>query len=535
MSAWTVTLADGRALRRFLAAGTFFLRKYRQVVNDLNVFPVPDGDTGSNMYLTVRGALLEVRKAHASGVAEAAAAAAMGSLMGARGNSGVIISQMLRGFAHSVRHKQALETFDFAVALRDGVAAARAALLKPVEGTIISVAQAAADAAYKLSLREADFYHLIAGMVKQANEALERTPEQLPVLKEAGVVDSGGTGFVYFFEGILRFLPGNLARTTAFPRRPQRSAVFSAKQRVEEHRFCTEFVLEESRCDDRRLRTELDSLGDSLLVIGGEGVLKVHIHTDEPERVTAAAAALGRVTRLKVDNMERQHNVMVVERPSKPWGVVAVVPGAGFAEIYRDLGAEVVLRSDGHAGLSVRDVVLASNSVLEPVVYLLPNDPNLLLVAREAAALVQGREVRVVATRDPAHGIGALFALGARAHEEPSVEELEAAARSMVVGSVFLAGKDAMFGGIAISRGEFTGLVGSEMLTEGTIDATVLAVARRMGGEDGGLLTLYYGAAQKERDAERVAQRLRTEIAHLEVQYYYGGQPNSEYVISLER
>ncbi|TAM56345.1 DAK2 domain-containing protein [bacterium] len=535
MSAWTVTLADGRALRRFLTAGAFFLRKYRQVVNDLNVFPVPDGDTGSNMYLTVRGALLEVRKRHSGGLAEAAAAAAMGSLMGARGNSGVIISQMLRGFAHSVRHKQTLETFDFAVALRDGVAAARAALLKPVEGTIISVAQAAADAAYRLALRERDFYHLIAGMVKQAHDALERTPEQLPVLKEAGVVDAGGMGFVYFFEGILRFLPGNIARTTAFPRRPQRSAVFSAAQRVDEHRFCTEFVLEESRCDDRTLRAELEPLGESLLVVGGEGVLKVHIHTDEPERVSAAAAAFGRVTRLKVDNMERQHNVMVVERPSKPWGVVAAVPGAGFAEIYRDLGTEVVLRADSRSGISVRDVVLACNSALEPVVYLLPNDPNLLLVAREAAELVRGREVRVVSTRNPAHGVGVLFALGARGHEQPDVDELEAAAGSIAVGSVFLAGKDATFGGISISRGEPTGLAGSEMLTEATVDETVVAVVRRIGGEEGGLLTLYYGGVQKERDAERLAQRLRTESARLEVQYYYGGQPSSEYVISLER
>jgi len=534
-AAWTVSLADGRALRRFLAAGTFFLRKYRRVVDELNVFPVPDGDTGSNMYLTARGALQEVRKAGATGMAEAAAAAAMGSLMGARGNSGVIISQMLRGFAHSVRHKQSLETFDFALALRDGVAAARAALLRPVEGTIITVAQAAADAAYKLALKEKDFYHLIAGVVKQAHDALERTPEQLPILKEAGVVDAGGMGFVYFFEGILRFLPGNIARTTAFPRRPQRAAAFAAKQTIEKHRFCTEFVLEGSSCDDAQLRERLEKLGESLIVIGHDDMLKVHIHTDRPDGVTAVAAALGTVTRLKVDDMERQHNVMVVERPSKPWGVVAVVPGAGFETIYRDLGAEVVLRSDVAGSPCVRDLVLASNSILEAVVYVLPNDPNLLLVAREAAKLVEGRDVRIVATRNPAHGIGALFALEARSHESPRIDELEAAAQAIIVGSVFFAGKDTTFRGVRISRGEPTGSIGSEMLTERSIDETVLQVARRIGGEDGGLLTLYYGGQQKERDAERIANRLRDEVASIDVQYYYGGQSNSEYVISLER
>ena len=534
-AAWSLTLADGRALRRFLAAGAFFLRKYRQVVDDLNVFPVPDGDTGSNMYLTVRSALLEVRRARAAGIADAAAAAAMGSLMGARGNSGVIVSQMLRGFAHSVRHKQVIETFDFAVALREAVAAARSALLKPVEGTIISVAQAAADAAYKLALREKDFYRLIGGVVKHAHDALERTPQQLPVLKDAGVVDAGGMGFVYFIEGALRFLPGNIARTTAFPRRPQRNAAFSARARVEEHRFCTEFVLEQSRVGERDLRERLEPLGDSLIVAGASGLLKVHVHTDQPERVTAAAAALGTVTRLKVDDMERQHNVLVVERPAKPWGVVAVVPGAGFEQIFRELGAEVVLRADAAPGPCVRDLALAANSILEPVVYLLPNDPNLLLVAREAAAVVEGREVRVVETRDPARGIGALFALGSRPREEPAVAELEATAGAIAVGTVFIAGKDATFGGLVIARGEPTGLIGGEMLAEASVEETALAVARRLAGQDGGLLTLYYGGAQKERDAERTAQRLRGELAEVEVQYYYGGQTNSEYVISLER
>ncbi|MDE2573407.1 MAG: DAK2 domain-containing protein [bacterium] len=534
-AAWTVTLADGRALRKFLAAGAFFLRKYRQVVDDLNVFPVPDGDTGSNMYLTVRSALLEVRKVNSASMAEAAAAAAVGSLMGARGNSGVIGSQMLRGFAHSVRHKRSIDTFEFALGLREAVAAARAALLKPVEGTIVSVAQAAADGAYRLALREKDFYHLIGGVVKQAHDALERTPDQLPVLKESGVVDAGGMGFVYFMEGALRFLPGNRARTTAFPRRPQRSSIFSHKQRIGEHRFCTEFVLEGSGIDEQQLRERLAPLGDSLIVAGGDRTLKVHLHTDGPERVTASIATLGAVTRLKVDDMERQHNLLVVDRPAKPWGIVAVVPGAGFEQIYRELGAEVVLRADAGAGISVRDLVIAVNSVLEPAVYLLPNDPNLLLVAREAAALVEGRTVRVVDSRNAAQGIGVLFALGARGCDEPSAEELARTAAGVAAGSVFYAGKDVTLGGLTISRGAPAGMAGSEMVAAAGVDEAVIGVVRRMGGEDAGLLTLYYGGVQKERDAERVTERLRGELAHLEVQYYYGGQQNSEYVISLER
>ncbi|HEY9180878.1 MAG TPA: DAK2 domain-containing protein, partial [Candidatus Baltobacteraceae bacterium] len=197
-----VTALDGRAYAKFITAGSYFLRKYRQVLNDLNVFPVPDGDTGTNMYLTCRQAALEAGKLHDRPISEVAAAAAQGALMGARGNSGVIISQMLRGFAHHVRHRSEIDTFMLATAMREGVLAARQALVKVVDGTIISVADAAADSAYHLALHEPDFYRLANGMLRSANEALDRTPDQLPVLKEAGVVDSGGAGFVYFLEGV---------------------------------------------------------------------------------------------------------------------------------------------------------------------------------------------------------------------------------------------------------------------------------------------------------------------------------------------
>ncbi|MDB5094810.1 MAG: Dak phosphatase, partial [Candidatus Eremiobacteraeota bacterium] len=239
-----VTQLDGRAFEKFVAAGTYFLRKYRGVLNDLNVFPVPDGDTGSNMYLTARAALRDAHPVRGQTLAVVAAAAAHGSLLGARGNSGVILSQMLRGFAHSVRHRDAIDTFQLSLAMREAVAAARAALTKPVEGTILSVAGAAADEAYRLAVREPDFYRLANAVLRAANDALERTPEQLPALKEAGVVDSGGAGFCYFLEGALRFIPETSKRTTAFPQRPVRSAVFTRRQTVGENRFCTEFVLE---------------------------------------------------------------------------------------------------------------------------------------------------------------------------------------------------------------------------------------------------------------------------------------------------
>ena len=391
-----VTSLDGRGYAKFLAAGTYFLRKYRAVLNDLNVFPVPDGDTGTNMYLTVRSAMLEAGKLHTTNLAEVAAAAAQGSLMGARGNSGVIISQMLRGFAHHVRHRSEIDTFVLATAMREAVAAARQALLRPVEGTILSVAEAAAEAAYKLALHERDFYRLGVGIVRAANEALDRTPDQLPVLKEAQVVDSGGAGFVYFVEGILRFLPESRTRTTAFPRRPVRQSVFTPAQTVGENKFCTEFLLQDATVTAHDLRHLLEPRGESLLVIGAPPTIKVHIHTDNPDRVQDIAGRHGRLTRVKVDNMERQHQLLVVEPPSVSRSIVAIVPGPGFERIARELGAEVTM--NGERNPSVRDLLLAVNKTLGSDVYLFVNDKNVALAAKELSAMTDKR-MHVMATR----------------------------------------------------------------------------------------------------------------------------------------
>ena len=393
-----ITSCDGKLFADFLVAGTFFLRKYRSVVNDLNVFPVPDGDTGTNMFFTVRSAMVEARKERSLALNAVAAAAAQGSLMGARGNSGVIISQMFRGFAYAVRHREAINTIDFASALHEAVQAARKALLKPVEGTILSVAQAAADACFRQAVREKDFFNTLHATVAAANEALEKTPEQLAVLKEANVVDAGGQGFVYFMEGIVRMLPGRAPYTTAFPRSPVRRTTFTARQKVETHRFCTEFVLEKATTDTDAFRALLTPHGDSLIVAGGDGVIRVHIHTDYPDKVADMARDFGSVGRLKIDNMEDQHNVLVVDRDAKPRGIVAVVPGEGFAKIFKELGADVVVIGGATMNPSVKDLLVAVNKVLAPVVYLLPNDKNIMLAAGEVVELTDKR-ITVVPSR----------------------------------------------------------------------------------------------------------------------------------------
>ncbi len=525
-----VIALDGRGYAKFLAAGTYFLRKYRQVLNDLNVFPVPDGDTGTNMYLTIRAATLEASKRRKGSLAEVAALAAQGSLMGARGNSGVIISQMLRGFAHHVRHRGEVDTFAVATAMREAVSAAKAALLRPVEGTIISVAEAAAEAAYRTALHEPDFYRFVREVLRAANDALDRTPEQLPVLKEAGVVDSGGAGFVYFLEGILAFLPEVKVRASAFPRRPERRSIFTPVQRVGEHKYCTEFVLAAATCDARELRHLLEGRGESLLVIGEPPTLKVHVHTDDPAQIQALGAKYGTVTRVKVDDMERQHTVLIDRAPS-PYAIVSVADGEGLERIFRELGSDEVVA--GGKNPSVRDLLLALNKTLADHVYLLLNDPNVALAAGEAAALC-GKRVTVVPTHDPLGGIAVLFAFRLDPARTPDAAALEAAIARVRGARLFFAGKDATLGGASVARGTPAALYDGRLHGAPTLPAAAQTVLAEMGAADGGLITLYYGGVQKERDTVHLAEALRAAFPQADVEYYYGGMKNVEYWLSLD-
>jgi DAK2 domain fusion protein YloV len=527
-----VIALDGRGYAKFLAAGTYFLRKYRQVLNDLNVFPVPDGDTGTNMYLTVRSATLEAAKLHDQPISEVAAKAAEGSLMGARGNSGVIISQMLRGFAHHIRHRGEIDTFVLATAMREAAGAARQALMRPVEGTIISVADAAAEAAYHLALKERDFYRFIAGVLRAANDALDRTPDQLPVLKEAGVVDSGGAGFVYFLEGILSFLPDVKVRATAFPRRPVRQNVFTPHQVVGENKYCTEFVLEQSTISVHDLRHLLEPRGESLLVIGAEPTIKVHLHTDNPEKVKELASKHGLLTRVKVDNMEQQHNVLVVDKPQKLYSIVAVVPGEGFERIVKELGVEVAV--SGVKNPSVRDLLLSVNKCLSDVVYLFVNDKNVALAASEVTKLTD-KQVRVIPSTDVVAGIAGLFAFrSAPDGVPPSDDTIAGAVARARSAQVFFAGKDAVVDGVTVTRGKPAAIVAKRLVGGETLGDVSREALEGLGAAAGGLITVYYGGAQKERDAQHLSEALQAAFPGADVEYYYGGMKNAEFWLSYD-
>ncbi|HEY7992845.1 MAG TPA: DAK2 domain-containing protein [Candidatus Eremiobacteraceae bacterium] len=536
-----VTTCDGRRFSDFVVAGTYFLRKYRTVINDLNVFPVPDGDTGTNMFFTVRSAMIEARKARTPDLSKVAAAAAQGALMGARGNSGVIISQMFRGFAHGVRHKESVRTIEFSSALGEAVQAARQALLKPVEGTILSVAAAAHAAAFKAAVSERAFMPVLHALVDAAQEALERTPDQLAVLKEAKVVDAGGAGFLYFMEGVIRMLPGRAPYTTAFPRKPVRKTTFTTRQKVEANRFCTEFVIVAPTSTEEQMRSLLSAHGDSLIVAGGDGAIRVHIHTDYPQEVAGVASKFGEVQKLKVDNMEDQHNVLVVDREAKPRGIVAVVPGEGFAKISKELGADVTVLGGATMNPSVKDLLVAVNKVLAPVVYLLPNDKNVVLAARQVGELTD-RKVVVIPTRTVVDGVAALFSLVNLPEDAtPTPDDIVVQSQIVASGTIFQAGRDAEMGGVAVKRSQLVGALDARNGTADTLvagaDAPSIAVAMiaSAGAGDGGLATIYYGGGRKLKDAEEIAGVIHEAYPSMTVETYYGGQPASDFVISIER
>ena len=531
--AMALTTLDGRDFRRFVVAGTFFLRRYRGVLNDLNVFPVPDGDTGSNMYLTARAALLEATRVRTGPLAAVAGALARGSLLGARGNSGVIFSQMLRGFAHAVPDCERIDALQIALALRNAVDAARAALTNPVEGTVITVAQAAADEAYRLAFDEPDLLRLLGGVVRAANAALERTPDQLPALKEASVVDSGGAGFCYFIEGALRFSPERAAWTTAFPRHAVRSAVFTRHQAVGENRFCTEFVLEAATIEASALRAVLAPFGDSLIVAGDVPTLKVHVHSGRPDALRASVEEYGTLTRLKVEDMARQHRLLVVAAPEQAFAVAAVVPGPGFERIARELGADATIAMPHGTHPSVEDLLVGVNAALAGHVVLLANDPNVALAAAEVDALTE-KTVTVVPTRDIVQGLAVLLALADRA-APPDIGGMKAVLASVTSAAVFFAGKAARVGGMSVRAGAPAATIAGRLLTAPAIGELLRESVRELSAGEPGLATLYYGGRQTERDARRFAAAIEAHASGICVEWYFGGQSDMEYWVSFER
>ena len=531
---------DGAALARAFAGGMQALLVQRDSLNAINVFPVPDGDTGTNMSLTMRAANEDAQAADAPSVVAVAKAAAQGALMGARGNSGVILSQILAGFAAFDTKLSELDGDAVAAALERGRAAAYAVVSKPREGTILTAITDAAQAARLIANSGANGIEVLTAAAVAAQAAADRTPDLLPVLKEAGVVDAGAQGLAILFDGMLRGLRGE-ATSLATDLGAIDASWLGAMRRMHDagaqSGFCTEFVVSGNRLDADIMRTELGRMGDSLLVVGGGELVRVHVHTAAPDDALAYARTVGAVSHEKVENMEAQFQALAAKETAvaqEGLGVVAIGAGAGIEELFRSIGAARVVRGGQTMNPSagdIRDAIAASGA---SDVIVLPNNKNVVLAA-EQAIVALGVRTRVVPTRNIPQGVAALIAMNPEMTLDENVAAMLEAIAHVRTGEVTYAARSTKIRGLEVREGQPIALIEGELTLAGE-DLGELAYAcaeRLLDGRKGAIVTLYAGEGASADAAGAIGERLRAAFA-CEVEVVDSGQPHYPYLIGVE-
>jgi len=539
---------DGAKLKEMIMACTAYLDTLKNDVDALNVFPVPDGDTGTNMSLTMQAAAREVQRTGDSTIGEVAEALATGSLMGARGNSGVILSQLYRGIARKLSGKTVAGTTELAEALQEGVNTAYRAVMRPVEGTILTVAKEAARAAAEAAADTDELAEFLARLLAAAQVALARTPELLPVLRQAGVVDAGGKGFVLLLEGAVRFLQGEALPASSLSV-PTRAAGRPVTETDLDYPYCTELLLHGGRAAgaEEKVKRYLQQIGDSLLVVGAGDVLKVHVHTDDPGAVLSFCRQWGEMRDIKIDNMRYQHRSLHGEPPAAPdeagqakadkapaIGVVAVAAGDGLAEMFKSLGVHAVVRGGQTMNPSTEDLAKAAKGLASDQVIILPNNGNIILAAEQVKELTE-QEIHVVPTRSIPEGVAAMVAFDAGLTAPAAAAGMTRAAQGVKAGEVTYAVRDSQYDGGMVRAGDIIGLWQREIKAVGTSPEQVAeALFARMIDADASLLTLYYGAEADAAAVEQLVRRLESTYPQCGVEAYNGGQPLYYYFLSVE-
>lgn len=548
-------ICDGNMLKLLIGAGLAWLEHHQEAVNRLNVFPVPDGDTGTNMRLTMVKAYEAVRDSDETHAGIVSAAVADGALRGARGNSGVILSQLLAGFGQALRGHEVFDAQTFAYAAQKGVDAAYKAVLQPVEGTILTVAREAAEAGADYASENSDMVEMLEVMIDQARRTLKRTPDLLPILKKAGVVDSGGQGLIYILEGMARLLRGE----TVYFEEMQHSAVRPqagswqdalAPEDEDGYGYDVQFLMRGSGMDVARIRADIDAMGWSTLVVGDENLIKVHVHVHDPGQPLSYAVGLGvALDDIVVENMQQQYESYVLARqvtehlaePAAPDGVavIAVVNGDGLRHLFRqELGAAALVTGGQTMNPSTDDFLAAIEGLPNEAIILLPNNKNVWLAAEQAARLARDRQVRVLPTTSLPQGVGALVAYsGVRdgGTLDTIFAEMEAAAGLVITGEVTLATRDAVFDDLLVRAGQPIGLLDETLVAAGeTVEEALHDLLRKARADEHELITLYYGEAVTPQQAEATAAALRDAFPAQEIALVYGGQPLYPYIIGIE-
>jgi DAK2 domain fusion protein YloV len=543
------SVVDGERFKRLVYAGLVWLRQHQEEINALNVFPVPDGDTGTNMVLTMQSAWEEVASVDENNVGKVAHRVAHGALMGARGNSGVILSQIWRGMARHLDNKEWLTASDLAAALEEGVRTAYKGVIRPVEGTILTVAREAAEEATLAAGRTTDLSVVLERAVRRAWDALARTPDLLPVLAEAGVVDAGGQGLCVILEGMMRALRGEVMGESAAVATTVMGPAFAAEAvPEEEYGYDVQFLIVGQNLDVEAIRRDIDAMGTSTLVVGDSETVKVHVHVPDPGVPLSYAVRLGSLRDVVVEDMQAQYQefvrareqarpapaMMVSGAPPREVGVVAVVSGDGLEKVFMSLGASAVVPGGQTMNPSTEEILRVVESLPTPKVVILPNNGNIILAARQAQELSQ-KEVAVVPTRSIPQGVAALLAFNHQAGLEANAETMERAAREVHTGEVTTATRDASLNGVQVRQGQIIGLQDDQLIVSGdTVDEVVEALLDRMGVADLEIVTLYYGAGVRQEEAEALAARLQEKYPDQTFEVVYGGQPHYFYILSAE-
>ncbi len=540
-----IASCSGQELRGMFTTATSWLEKSASDIDALNVFPVPDGDCGTNMLLTMRSAMEEAYRASDRNASAVAQAMARGALMGARGNSGVILSQIFRGLAQGLEGRKAFSGKEFAAALAEGSFLAYKALTRPVEGTILTVAREASFAAQLACAQSEDLPSIMEATVKAARDSVANTPALLPVLRQAGVVDAGGQGLYVVLEGALKYLRGEVEDVQY--RRPQVvpssmplvSRIPMVTVREEPYGYCTEFALKgHKKLNPDRIKKRLDNKGQCLIVVGDESLVHIHIHTFNPGKIIHYATSLGTVHQIKVQNMDDQHKdyveVAKAQAPPADIATVAVVAGEGLTQVFRSLGVTAIVPGGQTMNPSTRELLQAVESVPQDKVIILPNNKNIILTARQVPGLTS-KKVEVVPTETIPQGVTALLSFNYDADLETNVSLMGEASSAVKTVEVARAVRSTKIGDLKIKRRQAIGFIDGELTSVGDSPEEVLwEVLLTLDTVESEVVTIYYGKNTKRSKAEEIVDRVRQQYPQLEVELIYGGQPHYHYIASVE-
>lgn len=550
-----IEILDGQLFKQMILQAMRYLTKHKENINALNVFPVPDGDTGTNMQLTFSSGANEIKTVDSDKIGDIAKRLAKGLLMGARGNSGVILSQLFRGFAKDTETKDRLNAKDFASALKKGVETAYQAVMKPVEGTILTVAKDAANKAANVANETDSITQVMKETLKEAKASLRRTPDLLPILKEVGVVDSGGQGLVYIYEAFLAVLEGKAIDDVEHTEPSMENLVNDHHQNVQSHisadeityGYCTEFMIKRNESvefDEQSYRAKLSEHGDSLLVISDEQLVKVHIHTEYPGEVMTYSQTFGELINIKIENMREQHAQIVHQEKSeeekhkdkerKRFGIITVAAGEGLMNLLKSLGATYVIHGGQTMNPSTEDFLKAIQEVNAEKIFILPNNSNIILAAQQAAE-VANEHVTIIPTKTIPEGLASLFVFNEDVDFETNELEMKSAMEQIKSGQVTYAVRDTVVNDVMIKKGDYLSIFEKEIVATSSDRMQALEkLLQQMVDDESELVTIIYGEDVQESEVDALERMLESGFSELEFEIHEGNQPVYSFIVAIE-